>query len=233
MNMGRPVLTAAQLQAHVNNMATRDVIWNPLYDFLDYGTAGATSYSFFTTPIGQGTTTAPGATGSKTLADTNIQSASQLGKGNAEFITGVELLFFPGGASTFGPGEGAKTEAKTGQFTNDIYAVGKSGYATLSVGSDRIYVQDGPVNQFPPVTRLALAAAIATTFASTTTSTATIDQIEYAAWGGEPYTIVPIYLDSNQVFTFAVTYPTAVAPPSAITGRFGARLRGYRIRNTQ
>lgn len=233
MSGGRPVLSASQLQAHIANTQTNDVIWQPLYDFVDYGTQGNTQYSFFSVPVGQGTTTAPGATGTKTLSDTNLTSAGQLTKGNREYIIGIELLLFPGGATTFGPGEGAVTEAKAGQFCNDIYRVGKAGYATLTIGSDRIYVQDGPLSMFPPVTRLALAAAVATTFASTTTSTATLDQIDYAAWGGEPYSIVPIYLQDNQGFTFQVQFPTAVAPASATTARFGARLRGYRIRNAQ
>lgn len=230
--LGRPVLTQAALDSHDSALATRDVIWQPLYDFQSYGTQGATNFNFFNVSVGQGTTSAPGATGTKTLSDTNMQTGGQLTKGNREFVTGIELLLFPGAASTFGPGEGAVAETKTGQFCNDIYAIGKGGFVTLTVGSDRIYAQDGPCNIFPPTTRLALAAAIATSLGSTT-ATAVIDQIDYAAWGGEPYSIVPVYLTDNQGFSFVVSFPTAIAPPSAIAPRFGARLRGYRIRNAQ
>lgn len=230
---GRPVLSKAQINAHVSSLDTQDVIWGPLYDFQSYGTQGGTQFTFFTAPIGSGTTSAPGANGTKTIADTNLRAAGQLTKGNAFFMTGFEVLLFPGAASTFGPGEGAVTEAKTGQFCNDIYAIGKAGTAVLTVGSDRKYIEDGPLNMFPPVTRLALAAALATTFNATAASTATLDQVDYAAWSGEPYTIVPIYIDSNQGFQVQLNFPTAVAPPSAIAPRIGVRLRGYLIRNAQ
>lgn len=229
---GRPVLTKDQINAHQSSLDTRDVIWAPLYDYQSYGTQGGTQFTFFTNPIGAGTTSAPGATGSKTIADTNMRAAGQLTKGNAFFMTGFEIIVFPGAASTFGPGE-VTTEANTGRFTNDIYALGKAGTAVFAVGSDRKYIEDGPLNMFPPVTRLALAAAIATTFNATAASTATLDQINYAAFGGEPYTIVPIYLDSNQGFQLQLNFPVAVAPPSAIAPRIGARLRGYLIRNAQ
>lgn len=224
---GRPVLTQAALQAHLSALQTQDVIWAPLYDYQTYGTQGATQFTFFTSPIGSGTTSAPGATGSKTIADTNMRAAGQLTKGNRFFMTGFEVILFPGAASTFGPGE-TTTEANSGRFANDVYAIGKAGTAVLTVGSDRKYIEDGPLNMFPPVTRLALAAALA--IAATSTA---LNQVDYAAWSGEPYTIVPVYIDENQGFQVTLNFPVAVAPPSAIAPRIGARLRGYSIRNAQ
>jgi hypothetical protein len=230
--MGRPVLTRNAIDAHQSALSTQDVIWSPLFDYQTYGTQGNTQFTFFTSPIGQGTTSAPGATGSKTLADTNLTAAGQLTKGNAFFMTGLETLLFPGAASTFGPGEGAVAETKTGQFCNDIYAVGKGGTINFTVGSDRSYIKDGPLNMFPPVTRLAISAAIATSLGSTTAA-AVIDQIDYAAWGGEPYSMVPIYIDANQGFQAVMQFPVAIAPPSAVAPRIGLRARGYLIRNAQ
>lgn len=229
--MGRPILTKDQVQAHVAVLATQDVIWAPLYDFQSYGTQGATQFTFFTSPIGSGTTSAPGASGNKTIADTNMRSAGQLTKGNAFYMTGFEILLFPGAASTFGPGE-TTTEANTGRFINDVYAIGKSGTAVLTVGSDRKYIEDGPLNMFPPVTRLSTAAALATSLGATT-ATAVLDQVDYGVWGGEPYSITPIYIDANQGFQVQLNWPVAVAPPSAIAPRIGVRLRGYLIRNAQ
>lgn len=229
--LGRPILTKDQIAAHQAALSTQDVIWAPLYDFQSYGTQGATQLTFFTSPIGSGTTSAPGATGNKTIADTNMRSAGQLTKGNAFYMTGFEILLFPGAASTFGPGE-TGVEANVGRFANDAYAIGKSGTAVFTVGSDRKYIEDGPLNMFPPVTRLSLAAALATSLGATT-ATAVLDQVEYAVWGGEPYTITPIYIDANQGFQLQLNWPVAVAPPSAIAPRIGARLRGYLVRNAQ
>lgn len=229
--LGRPILTRDQLAAHRAQLSTQDVIWSPLYDFQSYGTQGGTQFTFFSSPIGQGTTSSPGATGSKTIADTNMNSAGQLTKGNEFYQTGLEILLFPGAATTFGPGE-VTTEANTGRFVNDIYAIGKAGTLKQTVGSDRIYVNDGPLNMFPPVTRLAIAAALAVGNAATT-NTATLDQIDYGVWSGEPYAITPIYIEANQGFQVQLNFPVAVAPPSAIAPRVGVRLRGYLIRNAQ
>lgn len=230
--LGRPILTKDNLSAHRAMLQSQDVIWAPLYDFQSYGTAGATQFTFFTSPKGQGTTSAPGATGAKTIADTNMQQAGLLSLGNEFYMTGIEVLLFPGAASTFGPGEGAVAESKAGQFANDVYAIGKAGTLKLTVGSDRTYIEDGPMNMFPPVTRLAVAPALAVG-PSATATIHTIEQIDYAVWAGEPYTITPIYIQSTQGFQVQLNFPAAVAPPSAIAPRIGVRLRGYLIRNAQ
>lgn len=224
--LGRPILTRAQLNDHrvtVGNV--NDVIWAPLYDFASYITAGQLQLSFFATPQGQGTTTAPGASGAKTAADTNMTAAGQLTKGNEFYMTGQEILFFQPG------NPGAVTDGLTpGVPVNDQWLVSKSGVLTLQVGSDRFYINDGPLGLFPPSSRLAVAAALAgaTTGAVTTTNTA---QIAYAAWAGEPYAITPLYLESNQGFQQKITWP-ALVPISGV-GRIGSRLRGYLIRAAQ
>lgn len=225
--MSRKMITRGEIQAHQNLANEQDVVWMPLYDFQAYGTQGGTLYTFFTSPIGQGTTSAPGASGAKGLADTNMRAAGQLGKGQAQFVTGVEAVLFPGAATTFGPGE-TGTEAICARFANDVYRIGKAGVLTLTIGSDRKYVEDGPLQNFPPVSRLAGFSALA--IAATTT---TLNQVAYASWAGEPYGIVPIYIDSNQNFQVSVAFPAAVAPASAIDARIGIRLRGYQIRNAQ
>ena len=224
----RPILTRDQLAQHQSMLAEMDVIWGPLYDFSSYtATTGHTQLSFFSVPQGQGTTSAPGASGTKTAADTNMDTAGQLGKGNMEYVTGIEMLFYPG----LDPGRGAVAAADVGEFVDDVYDVGKSGVLTFKVGSGRVYVEDSPLMLFPPSTRLAVASAIATSEASTATSA--FAEVNYAVWSGEVYTIVPILLDSNQTFTFTVTWPAAVALDSTANARIGARLRGYRIRNAQ
>lgn len=227
--LGRPILTKSQIDSHrvtVGNVA--DVIWAPLYDFLSYATAGQLQLTFFTVPIGQGTTTAPGATGTKTLADTNLNSAGQLTKGNEFYMTGQEIIFFPGSApNAVGPGT---TSTTFGLFLSDVWVVSKSGVLTLKVGSDRNYIQDGPLGQFPPVTRLAVASSVAGAVTGAVTTTNTVENT-YAAFSGEPYTITPLYIESNQGFQETITWPAVVAVSAA--ARIGSRLRGYLIRQAQ
>lgn len=222
----RPILTREQLLQHQSYLSDMDVIWDPLYDFNTYLAAGQLSLSFFSTPIGQGTTSAPGATGSKSIADTNMDSAGQLGKGNQFYMTGVEILFYPG----IDPGRGDVASADIGEFVDDVYDVAKSGVVTFKVGSGRTYIEQGPLMLFPPSSRLAVESALS---AEAATAGDLFGEVNYATFSGEVYTIVPLLLDANQVFTFNISWPALVPLDSGAAGRIGARLRGYRIRNAQ
>ncbi len=224
----RPILTREQLMQHQSYLSDMDVIWDPLYDFQTYtATTGHTTLSFFSAPVGQGTTSAPGATGSKTLADTNMETANQLGKGNQFYMTGLEVLFYPG----IDPGRAALAAADVGEFVDDVYTIGKSGVLTFQVGSGRVYIQQGPLMLFPPSSRLAVQSAICVTQADTATSG--FAEVNYATFSGEVYTIVPLLLDANQVWACNLSWPAAQVLPSAANARLGVRLRGYRIRNAQ
>lgn len=220
--LGRPILTADDLSAHRAALGnTQDVVYWPLFDSSAYAAAGQTQISLFVSPIGQGTTSAPGATGVKTLADTNMYSAGQLTKGNEFFMTGQEFLFFPGDAP-----EQAIAIGVNNFFLNDTYNVGKSGVVTLQVGSNRQYIQDGPLQNFPPSTRLFVSGDMQGTSLTTVGSS-----VVYGAWVGEPYDITPIYIEATQGFQEYVTWPAAVTV--SVTARLFSRLRGYLIRNAQ
>jgi hypothetical protein len=235
MGMGRPILTTQYIQSHtVGVPGTQDVIWGPLYDALAYPSAGQQQLSFFTQPQGQGTSSAPGAGAVvKTVFDTNMITNNQLSLGNEFYAIGSETLFFPGvnnstnttSAFALEPGGSAATEAATGEFWNDVYNVGNGGIKVLTVGTDRKYIQDGPLNLFPPATRLAGVAAVASGDTATT-----VAQISYAVWSGEPYTLVPIYIQSTQQFTLQVTFAALIPTPSGTIARLIERLRGYLIR---
>lgn len=219
-------LTRDQLAAHrVTVPGAQDEIYAPLYDSASYPAAGQTQLTFFALPIGQGTTSAPGATGTKTEADTNLTNAGLLPKGNRFFCTGIEFLFFPGS----NPGRGAAADANVGFNWNDTYAVAKSGWVRFRI-QNRDYILDGPLQNFPPVTRLAGVASVTSTL---TAGASTLDQIDYASFAGMPYNIVPVYIESNQAFTVQVNWPAAVALPSAAAGRIFCRLRGRLIRDAQ
>jgi hypothetical protein len=222
--LGRPILTQDDLQAHRASVGNvQDVVYWPLFDANSYPAAGATQLSFFSTPIGQGTTSAPGATGGKTLADTNMYAAGLLAKGNEFYMTGQEFVLFPGDAP-----EQALAAGGLNYFANDVYNVGKSGVVALQVGSQRTYIQDGPLQNFPPSTRLFVGAAIGGTV---TAGASTLLSLEYAAWVGEPYDITPIYIEATQGFQEYVTWPAAVTV--SVTARLFSRMRGYLIRQAQ
>jgi hypothetical protein len=221
--LGRPIITTQSLQSHVTQLATQDIIWNPLYDSASYiATTGSTGITFFTTPQGQGTTSAPSATGSKTLADTNMNAAGQLTKGNAFYMTGQELVFYPG------QNPESALAASINNFLNDTYVFSKAGVLTLTIGSNRTYLQDGPAAMFPPATRLAVAAAVAGDAV-----TNSILEITYAVMSGEVYTIVPVYIEATLGFQEVLSYPAAVALVSTTNARVFSRLRGYLNRNAQ
>lgn len=228
---GRPVLSPDYLQTHrVGVPGTKDVIWNPLFDFVSYPSAGGTLFTFYANQQGQGVSTTPGAGAvAKLPTDTNLTINNQLTKGNEFYAIGSESLFYPGVSNaalplTVLPGR-ANAPTTVGIFVNDVWSVGNGGIKTLKIGTDRTYINDGPLMMFPPVTRLALQAAL-----SGNAITTAGQEISYAAWSGEPYTIVPIYIEANQQFTMTIAYPVLIPTNSAQIGRLGDRLRGYLIR---
>jgi hypothetical protein len=235
MGGGRPILSPDYLLAHrVGIPGQKDVIWNPLYDFQAFPSGGFNGgqTSFFSNQQGQGVSSAPGVgtNVSKTQFDTNLQAPNQLTLGNEFYCIGTETLFYPGVSNVtnapFGilPGR-SNVPTSIGLFVNDVWEVGNQGFKALKVGTDRFYVQDGPLMMFPPVTRLAVAVALAGDAATNAGG-----EIAYAAWSGEPYTVVPIYIQTNQLFTVFYYFPVAIALPSGQIGRLGERLRGYLIR---
>ncbi len=219
---GRAILTQDQLTNHVTQLAQQDIIWNPLYDSANYLAAGQPGVSFFSVPQGQGVTTVPLAAGAKTIGDTNMTAAGQLTKGNAFYMTGQELLFYPGESP-----ESAPAAATLSDFINDTYIFSKNGTLSLTIGSNRQYLVDGPLGMFPPATRLAVAGALATVIA------ATYGQIAYGVMSGEVYTVVPIYIEATLGFQENLTWQVAQPMPSANIARVFSRLRGYLNRNAQ
>lgn len=219
-------ITGQDLAQHrVTVPGAQDEIYSPLYDSATYTSGTTTQIAFFSLPIGQGTTTAPGGAGPKTEADTNLTNAGLLPKGNKFYCTGLEFLIFPG----VNPGRGGVADATAGQFSNDIYLFSKSAWVRFRI-QNRDYVIDGPLINFPPVGRLGGFAAAATNL---TTGAATYSEIEYASIAGPPYNIVPTYILDNQYFSLTVFWPAAVTTFSTTNARMFARLRGRLIRDAQ
>lgn len=226
MSLGLQRLTRGDINNHVVTVAGKqDEIFQPQYDSATYTSGTTTQITFFSLPIGQGTTTAPGASGPKTLADTNITNAGLLPAGNRFYCTGVELQLFPG----VNPGRGGVADSTAGYFVNDMYALGKSGVLTMTI-QQRNYVQEGPCQLFVPSSRLAGFSGSSTNL---TTGAATYSEVSYAAWAGAMYHIVPVFIVPNQYFTVSVQWPAAITMPSGQNARLFCRLRGRLIRDAQ
>jgi hypothetical protein len=205
-------------------------VWWPLFDSINYPSAGQAAFSFYSNPIGQGTSSSPGAGANpKTIQDTNLTIGNQLTSGNEFFMIGSESNFSPGVTNAALPLSllPGRTDLLTtaGAFVNDIWSVGQGGIKTFTVGTDRKYFQDGPMAVFPPSQRLAGFAAIAGD--ALTTGGA---EISYATWSGELYTMIPVYIQSNQNWTMVVNYGVIIPTPSGQPGRLVDRMRGYLIR---
>lgn len=203
--------------------ATPDEVWNPLYDYLAYPTTGQSQLAFFVNGIGAGTTSAPGATGTKTEADTNMSSSGLLPKGNRFFWVGVEVKFWAGAAVARGPA----AQATIGSNWIDTFNVLKSGWLRIRI-QNRDFVLDSPLDMFPPTTRLAGAAAVAD---QTTIAATSLTQFDYAVGAGRPYEIVSQYIDNMQGFTCVMFWPALVTVVNA--ARIGVRLMGRLVRDPQ
>jgi hypothetical protein len=218
-------ITQGDLARHVTTLPQKDEIFYPLYDSATYLAAGQLQMNFFQAPLGQGTTTAPGATGAKTEADTNMTNAGMLPEGNTFYCTGIEFQFYPG----ISPGRGAEADAQLGMFWNDVYAAMKGGFVKFRI-QNRDYVLDGPLGNFPPSNRLAGVASVTSTL---TAGASTAGEVAYAAAAGHAYEIVPVYIKSSQNFLVQINWPALVALPSTTAARIFCRLNGRMIRNAQ
>lgn len=222
---GRTGVRAAQIAKYKSSLPTADSYFQPLYDYQAYPAAGAAQFNFFSVPQGQGTTSAPGGAGVKTVLDTNLTNAGMLPLGNRFLCLGIEIEFFPGSLPA-AVGVAAAAATITPQI-NDVYTVLRNGALTLLVGSDRKYAQDAPLMKFPPQTRLSGFAAYSETTATT------FGSIGYAAGSGAGYNMVPVYIESTQNFQVVVQFPALIPTPSTVAGRIGCRLVGKLVRNAQ
>jgi hypothetical protein len=242
---GLPILTPGYLQAHrVGIPGQKDVIWNPIFDSNIYPSGGVTTQAlaFFTNQQGAAVTSvSPGAyygqTG-KTQFDTNLQAPNAFTLGQEFYIIGSETDLIPGYPTTttawswgYLPGSLAAASVTTTpgvyfSFLNDTWVASVIGFKSLKVGTDRYYLQDGPLGKFPPKSRLSAAVAVAADI--TTSGDAAF--ANYASFSGHPYLIVPIYLQTNQLFTMVYTFAGSIALPSGFPMLMRERMNGYLIR---
>lgn len=231
-------LTAQNFAANVvTNRAQSEIVRQRFYDYLLYPTAGQQQLTFFSQAVGQGLTTAIGATAGtpKTLWDTNLEMPSTLPSGKSYLIESIEVLFLPGSvstANTYTPATisffAVAAATTVPAFLNDVNIIYQSGMLELNVLSKN-YLRETPLIAFPPKAHFDLSAANAS-------NSATVGQGGQALMkaGGRPYYLEPnITLQPAVNFEVLLKWPAAVATPSGFNGRIGVILDGGFLRASQ
>lgn len=204
----------AQLeQYNVNVEGQPEVIYQPIFDFQAYPTAGFVERAFFQVPEGQA---------GKTFDDTNMSITAALPVPINMAVTDVQVWFFPAAVVS-------ATGAIVADNWNDVEAVLVAGNLQLEIGSKE-YLVDAPLMKFPPQARLAGGAALSDT---TTAAASRVTVIDYASAAGRIYDLVPLRLISQQNFVVRLRFSTVVATPSGNDGRIGVALGGFRYRLAQ
>lgn len=199
----------------INVMSVDDIVYQPLYDYQTYLAAGQSNLTFFTTP----------ASGTKTVADTNMTVSGMLPAPQQFLCIGVGVEFIPGSA----PGAGSLTTAAAGRNWTDVNAVAKSGSLLFTVGQKQI-ILEAPIGKFPMPHGLTGQAAMSD---ATTAAASLFSEIDYARFGGSLYAIVPSAIPSGQNFAVTMNWPALVPLPSTVAGRIGVNLFGYLLRKAQ
>lgn len=209
--MGVPTLQQLD-QFNVNRAGQIEGIRQSLYDFQPYAVGGQTSLTFFQVPAGQS---------GKTLEDTNMEVAGSLPSPKRFLVESIELHFFPLNPVS-------QTGAVSALNLKDVYAVSKSGWLNLFIGS-KSYLTEAPLGRFPPSNGIAAVEAISDT---TSPAAARVTVIDYARFGGMPYRVdPPILLVPTQNFNITVNWATAV--PITVAARIGCVMKGILYRNSQ
>lgn len=228
--------TAADFNARrVTNPSQSEVIRQRLYDYQIYPAAGVTQLTFFQSPIGQGTTSAVGATvgTAKTFFDTNMELGGQLPSGKSFLIESVEVVFFPGATATgYIPVSeafvGATAAAAQVTPISDANLFYNAGLIELNVLSKN-YIRETPAIAFPPKANYDLSAAY-----GNGATTAISQGAQLLKAGGRPFFVEPsIALQPAVNFEVTIKYPAAVAMASGFNGRVGVILDGYLMRASQ
>lgn len=219
----------------VTNPGQSEIVRQRFYDYQLYATAGVSQLTFFSSPVGQGLTSAIGSTAgtSKTLWDTNLELPNTLPSGKAFMIESIEVIFFPGSVSTANTYTVANpaifnatpAQAVASQLA-DVNTFYQSGMLELNVLSKN-YLRETPLLAFPPKANFNIDAALSGS------GTAEVGAVNGRA-AGRPYYISPeIALQPAVNFEVVLRWPAAVATPSGFNARVGVILDGYFMRASQ
>jgi len=236
--MFQTIPTAGDFAAYrVTNPNFAEVISQPLYDYQLLPGAGAQSLTFFQAPIGQGVTTALGATVGtvKSLNDTNMALGGQLPSGFEFLSDRIALEFYPGNvstASTYTPAVVANWAAVAASTmngaVNDANTFWQSGRLEFNV-LGKNYTRATPLIKCPPAASFDLAG-----YASSNSATTAALYSAILKPVGDPYELMPpVSLQPSVNFDVSLIWPAAQALPSGFNARVGVILYGYAKRAGQ
>jgi len=230
---------AAQMYA-VNRPNQFEGVRQSLYDFQIYPTAGATQFTFFAIPQGQGVSSHTGnAANVKGIWDTNMETAGSLPNPKAFLAESLEIIFEPGSVATAATFTSQVVNSFVAVPTNqvpisagalnDINVVRQSGELRFFIGS-KAYLDEAPLGRFPPKTGLEVAGAAVAGNSATTGNVA----IASGRFGGRPYYLnPPVFLAPTQNFSVTLNFPVVVATPSGFNARVGVVMDGFLYRQSQ
>lgn len=207
----------------LNPEVNEEIIDQPLYHFQTYAAAGATSLSFFNTAVGSAT---------NGLADTNMDTASQLSIGKRAAIMGISVVFIPGEAPVVG--QTTTANAIPQNAWNDLKAV-MDGVAYLQLTLlEKVYYVIAPLSYLPAgFGSFGQGGGLV----NNQTTAANNSMAAVGATNGLPLIAAarrlkaPLPIPSQMRFSVDIKFPTAIAVSAA--GRIGVVLDCLQIRAKQ
>lgn len=192
--------------ARVNIPGKIEVLYEPLFDTLEYPAAGAAEIRFFQDS-------------NKTSAETNMELDGSIPKGKAFKITGIQLHFYPGVDLNVSD---AITDPEF-SLVDDVRTFAENGFLELNLNSKN-YCRQAPLGVFPPVERLLVETA-------GTGNNPNNIATQYATTAGREFSIVPKLIESNTFFEVKIRELPPL--PSGVNGKIVCTLNGYVARNAQ
>ena len=194
----------------------------PVYHIQTYGTAGATSFTFFNVAVGSAT---------NGLADTNMDAAAVLSAGKRFAVMSISMAFFAGAAPEI---INNLTTTTLTSYLNDARAVLEGiGYVNFKV-LDKNYLTVAPLAYLPAGFGLSVGGAAQTQNQQTASNAES--HITHAV-NGLPTPMasrklrVPVPIPQQVRFEVTTVFPTAVTV--SVASRFGCFLDGLLIRARQ
>lgn len=216
-----------------------ELIWQPLYDWQIYPTAGIAALPFFTVPQGNGFSSQPiAAAGPKTEADTNLVTASALPAPQSFWVDGLEVVIEPGATATANLWAAANPTivlaaqaAASNVIAQDFSQISKSGLLKFNI-MQKTYYQESPLHRFPQRSCVRADLSAASTSATAVSLTTTFARTE-----GQMVRFAPGYgIATSTNFNVNLTWPALVpttAPGSGFNARIGVFLNGWLFRAAQ
>ncbi|MHB8674553.1 MAG: hypothetical protein ACYDAK_12875 [Candidatus Limnocylindrales bacterium] len=213
-----------------------ELIWQPIYDWNIYPTAGILNLPFFATAQGQGQSAQPiAAAAVKSPADTNLTQAGTLPAPQSFWCSGIEVQIDAGSTATanlfanavptfFAAANAAAASAPL----NDWVVIARSGTLVFNI-MQKTYYQDGPLYRFPQRAAARIDSSIAT-------SSATAGELGVAMpfSTGLPVEFVPGWgIKTTTNFGVTLSWPAVRATASGFNARIGVFLNGWLFRAAQ